>query len=475
MTELSPYKIYEDYKDRKIDKERAFDLLISLINDDYGYEEKIRVLGIKYFGLIHPTSKKNYDFIENILISDLNDHMREHAAKVLIQNYPEKAIKPITWMLKSEKADNCLFSIIKSIEKSENNKLKAVLKTKKYVSFEGNIIFPIDSNTIINLNNKNIDDIEKIKNLGNLTDLKKIYLNYNKIKSFKGLEKLKELKSLHLQGNMITKIDDLFKLKKLEFLYLNNNEILKIKGINALSNLKSLLIFDNQISVIENLENLSNLEVLNLRNNRISEIKGLKSLSNLKRLDLSNNHISEIKGLEKLTKLEFLDLSHNEIENIKGLENLRRLKFLDLRNNKIKNVKGLEKIKKLLHLYIGFNQISNIEDIDILKHIKVLDIKNTEGLFIPNSLWDIYPNQLKNMEKLKKNNIKIRDIKYVFKKFDSQSTIKELSKVGNPLEFFTNSSWMIILKNNEFEIFRLDCLGDIKWIQRRKKFTIVNN
>ena len=181
MTELSPYKIYEEYRDRKIDKKRALDLLISLIDDNHEYNEKNRILGIKYLGLIHPTGKKSFDFIENVLVSDLNDSIREHAARVLIQDYPEKAIKPITWMLKNEKADNCLFSIIKSIEKSENNKLKSVLKTKKYLSFEGNIIFPMESNTSINLNNKNIDNMEKIKNIENLAELKKIYLNYNQI------------------------------------------------------------------------------------------------------------------------------------------------------------------------------------------------------------------------------------------------------------------------------------------------------
>ncbi len=461
--ELSPYKIYENFKNRKIDKKRASDLLISIIEDYHEYEEKTRILGIKFLGLIHPNEKKIFDFLENILISDLNEQMREQAANVLIFNFPEKAVKPIVWVLKHDKTNNFLFSIIKSLEKSANDKLKSVLKIKQYVNFKGNIIFPSESNIIINLNNKNIDKIEKIKNLESLTELKKIYLNYNQISEIKGLETLKELRYLHLQGNKVVKINDLSKLKKLESLYLNNNEISKIEGISGLSNLKSLLLFDNNISEIENLENLSNLEVLNLRNNQISEIKGLKKLSNLKRLDLSNNQISEIKGLENLNRLEFLDISHNEIDEINGLENLCKLKFLDIRNNKIIDVKGLEKLKKLQHLYIGFNQIPDIANTDILKHIKVLDIKNAEGVFIPNSLWDIYP------EKLKIPSINVRDIKFIHKKFDSQSIIEEISNANNHVDFFTDSSWIVIWNNNEYEIFKLSRLGDIKWIQRSKK------
>jgi len=467
--ELSPYNIYKDFKNGRMNKKRALDLLMSLIDNDLEHEEKTRILGIKFLGLIHPKEKEIFDFIENILISDLNERMREQAADILIHYYPERAVKPITWVLNHEKASNFVFSIIKSIEKSANNHLKTILKIKKYVNFNGNIIFPSDSDTFINLNNKSIDKIEEIKNLEVLADLKKIYLNYNQISEIKGLEKHNKLRSLHLQGNKILRIDNLSHLKRLEYLYLNNNEIPKIEGINGLKNLKSFIIYDNYISEIENLENLSNLEVLNLRNNQISEIKGLESLSNLKRLDLSNNKLLEIKGLENLTKLEFLDLSHNEIEKIKGLENLRKLKFLDLRNNIIKNVKGLEELKKLQHLYIGFNPISDDINIDILSHIKILDIKNTEGLFIPEKMWDIYPNELKFREELTSYQNKIRDIKFIYEKFDSQSIIREISKERNPLEFFTNSSWMVIWKNNEYDLFRLSILGDIKWIQRSKK------
>ena len=64
MTELSPYKIYEDFKKRKIDKKRASDLLISLIDDYFGNEENTRLLGINVLGLIHPKGKKIFDLLK---------------------------------------------------------------------------------------------------------------------------------------------------------------------------------------------------------------------------------------------------------------------------------------------------------------------------------------------------------------------------------------------------------------------------
>jgi len=472
MSLLSPYKIYKDFKNKKLDKNQALSLLISLIDDIHDYDDRTRIMGIKFLELMKTKDEKIFNFLENLLISDLNEQIRGQAAQILIFSFPEKALKPIIWALKHDTADSCLIQIIKSIEKYSNKKLKSALKSIQYVNFKDSIFFPSEFYPLINLNNKNIDNIGKVKNLESFTNLKKLYLNYNLITEISGLDKLIELRSLHLQGNMIKKIEGLLHLKNLESLYLNNNEISIIEGINGLSNLKILMVFDNNISNIQEVENLSNLEILNLRNNPISEIKGLKKLTNLRRLDLSNNQISEIKGLKNLKKLEFLDLSHNNITKVKGLENLQKLKFLDLRNNNIIKIRGLDKLTKLQHLYIGFNQISKIKEIERLKHVKVLDIKNAEGSFIQKSLWDVYPQKIDKTDDLIKRSVKIRDIKFIPKLFGTQSIFKELDHVKDIIEYFTDSSWMIILKNNEYQTFKLRNIGKIQWLQRRKNQVI---
>lgn len=472
MSVLTPIKIYEDFKNKIIDKNQASDLLISLIDEIYDNDDNTRILGVKLLGLIKSKSEKVFNFLENILISDLNDQLRGQVAKTIIFNFPERAIKPIFWVLKHDNDSFCIFQIIKSLEKTSDDKLKALLKIRQFVNFEGNIFFPSRFYPLINLNNRNIKNIKKVKNLENLTDLKKLYLNYNQISKINGLNTLTNLRSLHLQGNRIKKIEGLSNLKKLEFLYLNNNDITIIEGINNLSNLKSLMLFDNEITRIRELEKLSKLEVLNLRNNQISEIRGLKKLTNLRRLDLSNNQISEIKGLEKLTKLEFLDLSHNKIKAIKGLENLRKLKFLDLRNNGIEEIIELEYLKELTYLYLGFNKITEIENIERFKHIKALDIKNADGIFIPISLFDVDSYNKENLDESASKLEMFRDIKFIPNNFKSESVLKELNSENDYLKHFTDSSWMLMLKSNEYEIFRLNKNGYIKWIQRRKKHKI---
>jgi len=191
----------------------------------------------------------------------------------------------------------------------------------------------------------------------------------------------------------------------------------------------------------------------------------LEHLKNLKRLDLSNNKINEIKGLDKLTTLEFLDLSYNQISEIKGLDNLKNLKFLDLRNNKISTIRELNILKQLKHLYLGFNRISIVEGND---HNRILDKLNIEGKNISNSPFDFFYSYKSHKNSVNKKQIELNDIKFMPKLFKSQSLIKELKMTDNPLNYFTNSSWIITWKNNDFEIFQVSKSGKINWIQRRR-------
>ncbi|MFW9878635.1 MAG: leucine-rich repeat domain-containing protein [Candidatus Thorarchaeota archaeon] len=466
MSTLPPKEIYKDFITKKLDKNKASELLISIIENPLELDNRNRISSVKFLGLIGSKEDNVYFFLENLLISDLNELVRGHAARIIIRNFSHQAIEPIKWALKHEKSESCIILIIKELEKTNNLKLKLLLKSIDYVDFEGNIIFPFGAYPIINLSNNNIDKISKVKGLGNLINLNKLNLNFNRITEIDCLDNLINLRHLHLQWNKIKEIKGLDHLKKLEYLYLNNNEILKIQGIRNLYNLKSLMIYDNEITEIQNLEHLSNLEILNLRNNRIHEIKGLNYLNNLKRLDLSNNSIAEIKDLDNLTSLEFLDLSYNQISEIKGLDNLKNLKFLDLRNNKITAIRQLNILKQLKHLYLGFNRISLIEYPENKSFQDTLDI---EGKNFSNSPFDFFYNYTAQKNSANKKSSEMSDIKFMPELFKSQSILKELKLIRNPINYFTNSSWIITWKNNEFEIFKISKSGRITWIQRRRK------
>jgi Leucine-rich repeat (LRR) protein len=465
MSILSPKEIYGDFKKRNLDKSKASELLISVIENPLEVDTHTRISSVKFLGLIGSKEEKIYFFLENLLISDFNDLIRGNAASIIIRNFPDEALKPIQWALKHETSETSIILIIRALEKSDNKQLKLLLKTLKYIKFKDKFVFPFGSDPIINLSSNNIEKISEIKGLDNLSNLNKLYLDFNRINEIEGLNNLNNLKSLHFQWNKIGKIEGLNNLTKLEYLYLNNNEIDKIQGIQNLQNLKSLMIYDNQITEIENIEHLSNLEILNLRNNGIKEIKGLDYLKNLKRLDLSNNRIKEIKGLDNLVNLEFLDLSYNQISEIKGLDKLKKLKFLDLRNNKIKTIKQLNILKKLQHLYLGFNRISINEDSKNRNIINDLEIKENS---ISNSLFDFFYSYKVRSKPVNKRDLEIIDIKFMPELFKAPSLLKELKLSKHPLSLFTRSSWAVILKNNEYEIFQFSKFGEVTWIQRRR-------
>lgn len=466
---LTPQEIYTDFKAKNLDSSKASELLTLLIENPVELNNPNRILSVKFLGLIGSKEDKVFNFLENLLMSDLHELVRGNAARVLIRNFPEKAATPIKWSLKNEKSEECITLIIKSLEKSNNKELKSLLDLIEYVDFKGNIFFPFGVNPIINLSSKSIDNILEIKGLENLVDLNKLYLSFNKITEITGLKNLIKLKTLHLQGNKIRKIKGLDNLKNLEYLYLNNNEISKIQGIENLSSLKSLMIYDNQISEIQNLDKLSNLEILNIRNNSIVEIKGLGNLHNLKRLDISNNRITEIKGLDTLSKLEFLDLSHNQISEIEGLDKLKNLKFLDLRNNKISRIKQLKILEQLDHLYLGFNRILKIENPEMMNDKFELDTSNIEEMSRPDSPFDFFYTYKSRKDLSKRKIAEIRDIKYMSPFLKSQSLINDLNLKSSPLDYFKSSTWMMIWTNNELEIFQLSKSGEITWIQKGRK------
>jgi Leucine-rich repeat (LRR) protein len=465
MSTLSPKEIFEGFKENNLDKSKASELLISVIENPLEADSRTRISSVKFLGLIGSKEQKVYFFLENLLISDLNEIVRGNAASIIIRNFPDYALKPIKWALKNEQSESCIILMIKELEKTKNPKLKSLLKEIEYIDVKGRIFFQFGTYPTINLSSIGIGKISEIKGLRKLTNLSKLYLNFNRITELEYLHNLINLKSLHLQWNNIKEIKGLDHLKKLEYLYLSNNEILKIERLKNLSNLKSLLLYDNQITEIKNLEHLTNLEILNLRNNRINDIKGLECLKNLKRLDLSNNKINEIKGLDKLTTLEFLDLSYNQISEIKGLDNLKNLKFLDLRNNKISAIKQLNILKQLKHLYLGFNRISIVENND---NNGLLDTLRIEGKNSSKSPFDFFYNYKSHRNSVNNKRIELNDIKFFPKLFKSQSIFKELKMIDNPINFFTSSSWIITWKNNDFEIFHVSKSGKITWIQRRR-------
>lgn len=181
----------------------------------------------------------------------------------------------------------------------------------------------------------------------NLTNLRSLILERNRISDIGALANLDNLKILQLRGNQISDISALSRLKKLTDLVLSSNQISNISALSELTNIERLDLGGNQIRDIGALSSLTNLCSLYLWDNQISDIKALANLDKLKHLDLSFNRIKDISTLSNLNNLEELDLSYNKISDVSVLSGLTRLKKLSLYNNPIPE-KQLERLKKAL-------------------------------------------------------------------------------------------------------------------------------
>jgi HEAT repeat protein len=123
MIGLSPEEIFKDFKKKKISKSKASELLISIIENSHEMNERVRSKCIRFIGLIGSKEKNVFLFLENLLISDLNELTRGNAATIIIQNFSDYALEPIKWALQHEQSETSLVLIIKALERINDLKL----------------------------------------------------------------------------------------------------------------------------------------------------------------------------------------------------------------------------------------------------------------------------------------------------------------------------------------------------------------
>ena len=128
MSTIKPKEIYENFKQKNLDKSKASELLISVIENPIELDVRTRISSVKFLGLIGSKEENVYFFLENLLISDLDEKVRGTAASIIIRNFPNKALEPIKWALNHEKSESSIILIIKELEKSNNSELKTLLR-----------------------------------------------------------------------------------------------------------------------------------------------------------------------------------------------------------------------------------------------------------------------------------------------------------------------------------------------------------
>lgn len=297
--DLTPEEIYEDLRNKRINKNTAYDLLTSLVENSEN--ENVRLEAIINLGNIGLINDILFSFLENLLISDSNSKIRNAATKILKHKFLEKLIKPLKWAIKHETDYECLVTIIQSLEKINTYESKLIL----------------------------VNEIKKL--------IKTKYLNREKRIENKKFKKV-------IKKFLKTKKINYFTHRELAEILINYLTIINL--INQYPNVYYELNLQNGLIKELDLSDYLEYEVkgtpFGWKNNiqSISEIIGLEHLKSLKKMDLSNNSIENIKELIDLKDLTHLILTNNnisEIENLNYIKSLPNLEYLDLRGNELGN------------------------------------------------------------------------------------------------------------------------------------------
>ena len=256
----------------------------------------------------------------------------------------------------------------------------------------------------LNLDKNNITDVSAlVPGLSGLNDLE-LHLSRNSISDISSMAGLTNLRILYLWRNNISDISAVANMINLTRLYLRDNNISDISAVAGLTNLKWLRLGHNSVSDISAVAGLTNLKGLGLGNNSISDISALTELTDLKGLWLLNNSISDISDISGLTELMWLDLRRNLVSDVSVLTGLTNLTQLRLDRNNISDISALAGLTLLEELELKENNISDISALVELTHLKRLRLGH-------NSVSDISPlANLTRLESLKLAGNNVSDI-----------------------------------------------------------------
>jgi len=457
--EATPNQIYFEFKNKKLEKTAALNQLIALVSNSE--DVSIRIASLDIIEKIGSTDDKIFNLLENLLVSDDNEKIRNLAIKVIKNNFIEKAFKLMKWAYQHESSVFCLISILSTLGKINDYRSKSFLIDK---------IEKID----IYQFNKSLDNLIKNKDIQNLTNekLSEIIINYIIIKQFKEriaeidyqvengvvtaldlsgisntlsgwnilrdlpeyIELLKYLRKLDLKINNIAKISKVIgTLSFLTYLDLSNNNLKNIPlSMGSLNSLEYLFLKYNKLTDIpKSIGNLHKLKILDLRHNRITTLPDeLNNLSLLEILDLHGNRLKKLpKSLQGLKSLKKLELGLNNLQIIpEWIKHLNSLKTLGLGGNKFLNeFTSLSFSNSLTELNLYDNNLKELpEELGSLKSLKTLILRNNNLSYLPESF--------KNLKSLKKLDISWNNLTTLPDWISSLSSLEELNLWGNYLK-----------------------------------------
>ena len=220
-----------------------------------------------------------------------------------------------------------------------------------------------EMHTIVDLD-VSFNQISELGDLGNLTNLERLWATNNKLSGpfDQSLTKLQSLREIDARFNAISNIDVVSQLPSLEMLMLGHNSVSTFEGTFA--KLKVLFLNHNPMTNFDLSMAVPTLSVLNLASGKLSRLPDavFMKMSGLTKLTLSKNHFQSLSAhFGHLQKLEYLSIAKNELSRIPPeVGRLNELRYLDVRENNLSMLPSeIWYAKKLETLNVSSNVLSD--------------------------------------------------------------------------------------------------------------------
>ena len=159
----------------------------------------------------------------------------------------------------------------------------------------------------LELKDTNVSDVSGLNNI--------LFLDLSNNSNLINLDKLTGTESLTLQNCNINTLNEIGNLGNLTFLNVNNNNICTLGGIQNFPNLVSIYINNNKVTDIEDIADAQQISWIDLSYNKVSNIEALANLQMVDHIDLSHNEICYIPASLNTTHAYYINLSYNHIAN----------------------------------------------------------------------------------------------------------------------------------------------------------------
>jgi len=308
---LSPVSVYNSFKNKRIDKQIAFDQLISLIEGSDN--SKIRAESFSILNQLNFHDPKLFKIVENSLLSDESSNVRKSAVKLIGSQFLKEGLDTLTWVAQHEISPLVIKAIFDLDLELSNIRFKSLNKELNEYLAKIALEVGITTNEA-----RFILDIEALfaQSEENYTLELKIYQFYKKLEDKKLGEFWLTIKNEHIESLS-------FNFFNWRYMKLNPDMC------NSLSNLQDPIVY---LNIIRKFHSGYTAHL------KIPET--IKLLTKLKKLNLSNNNIIELpKSMFLLTNLTYLDLSYNMLDEIpEEITNLKCLTTLRIQNNLINKI-----------------------------------------------------------------------------------------------------------------------------------------